>query len=56
MWIYNGVHKISWTAIPTNEEFLRRMNEDRELTITIKRKRTALLDHIKRSTKYSLLQ
>lgn len=56
MWAYRRVLKIPWTARITNENVLRRINRDRELLLTIKRRKTAYLGHIMRNTKYQLLQ
>ena len=40
----------------TNQEMLRSMNWDRNLIITIKKRKTACLEHILRHSRYSLLK
>lgn len=44
------------TARMNNDEVLKRMNEDRELMVTIKCKETTYLGDIRRGTNYKLLQ
>lgn len=56
MWIYRRLLRIPWTAKITNEEVLKRVDEDRELLRTIKRRKTAYLGHVMRNKKYQLLQ
>ena len=56
MWMYRRMLKISWTDHITNEEVLRRMNKERELLVTVKKRKACYLGHIFRSEKYNLLQ
>ena len=56
MWLYRRILKIPWTAKVTNEEVLKRVNQQRQLFDTIKERKTAYLGHIMRNEKYQLLQ
>lgn len=55
MWLYRRVLKVPWTARLTNEEILRRVDRQRELFETIKKRKTAYLGHIMRNNKYQFL-
>ncbi|CAG9835815.1 unnamed protein product [Diabrotica balteata] len=48
MWIYRRILKIPWTDKITNSVVLRRMNKERELLITIKRRKLEYLGHVLR--------
>ncbi|KAG7308497.1 hypothetical protein JYU34_005707 [Plutella xylostella] len=48
--------RISWVHKVTNEEVLRRVGRSRELTLTIKLKKTSYLGHVLRHDRYRLLQ
>lgn len=56
MWLYRRILKIPWTAKMTNEEVLTRVNRERQLFETIKKRKTAYLGHIMRNEKYQFLQ
>lgn len=56
MWVYRRILKIPWTAKIRNEEVLRRINKDRQLFDTIKKRKTAYFGHIMRNEKYNFLQ
>jgi len=56
MWVYRRVLRIPWTARRTNDEVLRIISKDRELLDTIKRRKTAYLDHVIRNEWYQFLQ
>lgn len=56
MWVYRRILKISCTDHVTNKDILRRLDKNRELLTTIKRRKTAYFGHIMRGSKYQLLQ
>ncbi|CAG9831261.1 unnamed protein product [Diabrotica balteata] len=49
MWCYRRMLKIFWIDRVTNEEVLHRMGTERELVITIKRRKLKYLGHIMRN-------
>jgi len=56
MWCYRRMLKISWVNHISNSEVLDRIQTNRELLATIKRRKTAYFGHIMRGNKYELLQ
>lgn len=56
MWCYRRLLKISWTERVTNEAVLQRLNKERELLLTIKKRKTSYLGHVIRGEKYEVLQ
>ena len=48
MWCCRRMKMIIWTDRVINEEVLRRVKEDRNITHTIKRRKTNLIGHISR--------
>ena len=56
MWIYRRVLKIPLTARVFNDEVLRTMNVNRQLILTIKKRKNSYLAHILRNNKYKILQ
>lgn len=56
MWIYRRILKISWTERVPNEEVLRKMNKEKEVLLTIKKRKLQYLGHVMRGEKYQLLQ
>lgn len=56
MWIYRRILKISWVDHISNETVLQRLNKNREILGTIKRRKTAYFGHIMRNQKYEMLQ
>lgn len=56
MWVFRRILRVPWTDKIRNEEILRRMNTDRELLTSIKRRKTAYLGHVLRNKKYTLIQ
>uniref|UniRef100_A0A8D8L8K4 Craniofacial development protein 2 n=1 Tax=Cacopsylla melanoneura TaxID=428564 RepID=A0A8D8L8K4_9HEMI len=53
MWTYRRILKIKWTDKITNEEVLRRLNKDKEILFTIKKRKLEYFGHIVRNpTKY----
>lgn len=56
LWIYRRILRISWIDKVTNEEVLRRMQKDKEVILTIKRRKMLYMGHIMRGEKYRILQ
>ncbi|CAG9831529.1 unnamed protein product [Diabrotica balteata] len=57
MWLYRRILKIPWTDRVTNEEVLKRMNQTREVLITIKSRKLQFFGHIMQNeSRYALLQ
>ncbi|CAG9835438.1 unnamed protein product [Diabrotica balteata] len=56
MWSYRHILRISWTEHVTNEEVLRRIGKEREVEISIKKKKLEYLGHVMRQNKYRVLQ
>ena len=56
MWMYRRMLRISWTQKITNVEVMRRMHKEREVILTIKKRKLQYLGHITRGRKYQLLQ
>ena len=56
MWVYRRMLRIPWTDHITNQEVLHRMNKDRTILETIKKRKTAYLGHVMRQDKYRFLQ
>ncbi|XP_055384420.1 uncharacterized protein LOC129614059 [Condylostylus longicornis] len=56
MWLYRRILKIPWIDRVSNAEVLRRINKERELLTTIKRRKAAYFGHVMRNSKYHLLQ
>lgn len=56
MWCYRRILKIPWTDKVSNIEVLDRLGKEREIYLTIKKRKTAYLGHIMRNEKYELLQ
>ena len=48
MWCYRRMLKISWVDKVTNEEVLKRVEEERSLWGTLKRRRDKMIGHILR--------
>uniref|UniRef100_A0A8D8UNP4 Craniofacial development protein 2 n=1 Tax=Cacopsylla melanoneura TaxID=428564 RepID=A0A8D8UNP4_9HEMI len=49
MWTYRRILKIKWTDKITNEEVLRRLNKEREIIFTIKKRKLEFFGHIMRN-------
>lgn len=56
LWCYRRMLRISYTHHVTNETVLRRMNKDKEILITVKKRKMAYFGHIMRGNKYEFLQ
>ncbi|CAG9832062.1 unnamed protein product [Diabrotica balteata] len=56
MWAYRRILRISWTEHVTNEEVLRRIGKEREVGISIKKRKLEYLGHVMRHNKYRVLQ
>lgn len=56
MWCYRRMLKIAWTEKVRNTEILERIEKERELLTTIKKRKMQYLGHILRGPKYELLQ
>ena len=56
MWSYRRILKISWTEKVRNVDVLKRMEKERELLATNKRRKLEYLGHVLRGPKYELLQ
>ena len=56
MWMYRRILRISWAEKVTNVEVLRRMQKEKELVFTIKKRKLQYLGHVMRGDKYQLLQ
>ncbi|CAG9829543.1 unnamed protein product [Diabrotica balteata] len=56
MWAYRLILRISWTEHVTNEEVLRRISKEREVGISIKKRKLEYLGHVMRQNKYRVLQ
>lgn len=55
MWTYRRILKIKWTDKITNEEVLRRLAKEREIVLTIKKRKMEYFAHIVRNPiKYEL--
>ena len=55
MWFYRRMLKIPWTARVTNEEVLRRVNQERSLLRTIRKRQMEFLGHVIRREKIEYL-
>lgn len=57
MWLYRRILRISWVDRVTNETLLERMEKEKEVMKTIKRRKLEYLGHIMRNdNKYKLLK
>jgi hypothetical protein len=56
LWMYRRILRISWTERVTNVEVLRRMNKEKEVIFTIKKRKLQYLGHITRGERYELLR
>lgn len=57
MWLYRRMLRIPWTAHMTNREVLERMEKEKEIMNSVKRRKLEYLGHIMRNEKrYGLLQ
>lgn len=56
MWVYRRIMRVSWTDRITNEEVLRRLGKQREISFTIKKRKMEYFGHIMRHEKYRILQ
>jgi len=56
MWTYRRILKIPWTDRVTNSEVLNRLSTEREILLSIKRRKVAYFGHVIRGPKYELLQ
>lgn len=56
MWFYRRVLRISYVDRITNEECLRRVSKDLELSQEVKVRKLQYLGHVMRGTRYKLLQ
>jgi len=56
MWTYRRILKISWTSRVTNSEVLNKLGKQRELLLTMKKRKVAYFGHVIRGQKYELLQ
>lgn len=56
MWCYRRMLQIAWTEKVRNTEVLERIEKERELLTTIKKRKMQYLGHILRGPKYELLQ
>jgi len=55
MWIYRRILKISWRDHVTNKDVLKRMNTERNLLYTVKKRKLMYFGHVMRNEKYRLL-
>lgn len=56
MWVYRRILRISYTEHITNIEVLRRMGKEKEISLTVKKRKLEYLGHLMRHDKYRLLQ
>lgn len=56
MYLYRRILKISWTQRITNIEVLNRMQKQKELLYTIKKRKIQYIGHIMRGDKYEILR
>uniref|UniRef100_A0A8D8YAJ6 Uncharacterized protein n=1 Tax=Cacopsylla melanoneura TaxID=428564 RepID=A0A8D8YAJ6_9HEMI len=57
MWTYRRMLKISWTDKISNIRVLQKLNKEKEIIVTVKRRKLEYLGHIMRNeTKYKLLK
>ena len=56
MWSYRRMLRIVWTDRITNAEVLARLNKDKEMLYSLKKRKLEYFGHIMRGTKYRLLQ
>jgi hypothetical protein len=57
MWCYRRVLRVSWVDRITNDEILHRMGKEREIMVTVKKRKLEYLGHIMRNEqRYGLLQ
>lgn len=57
MWTYRRILKISWTEKISNTRVLQKLNKEKEIMYTVKRRKLEYLGHIMRNeTKYKLLK
>jgi hypothetical protein len=56
MWVYRRMLRIPWTDKVTNATVLQRVGRERELLVTVKRKKLAYFGHILRNRKYVMQQ
>lgn len=56
MWVYRRVLRISWKDHITNEEVLRRIGKQQEVTFMIKKRKLEYFGHLMRHNKYRLQQ
>ena len=56
MWIYRRILKIPWTDHITNVEVMRRLEKEKEVIFTLKKRKLEYFGHILRHDKYRLLQ
>lgn len=57
MWTYRRMLKISWTDKISNIRVLQKLNKEKEIMLTVKRRKLEYLGHIMRNeTKYKLLK
>jgi len=46
VWIWARMEKISWPDKVTNEEVLRRVNEDRQILNSVRQRKHRWIDHV----------
>lgn len=56
LWCYRRILRISWTERVSNIEVTRRVENEPEILITIKKRKLEYLGHVMRGQKYALLQ
>ena len=54
--IYRRILRISWVERITNVEVMRRMHKEREVILTIKRRKLLYMGHVMRGEKYQILR
>ena len=55
MWSYRRMLKISWMDRVTNQAVMQRLNKEREVLNTIKRRKLEYFAHVMRNPKYEML-
>lgn len=56
LWMYRRILRISWVERVTNVEVMRRIRKEKEVIMTIKRRKLLYMGHVMRGEKYQLLQ
>lgn len=56
IWLYRRILRVKWTDKVTNMEILKRIKKEKEIIITVKKRKLQYLGHVMRGEKYHLLQ